>query len=99
MPAGSERSLLASAWLLGTKCVCFVRAYVAFVPQALFAKRGSRKRDAVGGQHVVVVERLASLVASVFDATRFLKNAWRPFRRLFVRRLGFVVALRRKSQP
>ena len=69
------------------------------MPQALFAKRGSRKLDAVGGQHVVVVERLASFVASVFDATRFLKNAWRPFRRLFVRRLGFVVALRRKSQP
>ena len=49
------------------------------MPQALFAKRGSRKLDAVGGQHVVVVERLASFVASLFDATRFLKNAWRPF--------------------
>ena len=48
---------------------------------------------------MIVSERLASFVASVCDATLLLKNAWRPFWRLFERRLGFVVALRRKLQP
>ena len=45
------------------------------------------------------VERLASFVASVCDATRSVKNAWRPLWRPFVRRLVFVVALRKKLQP
>ena len=36
------------------------------------------------------VERLASFVASVCDTTWFLKNAWRPLWRPFVRRLAFV---------
>ena len=68
--------------------------------QALFAKRGSRKLDAVLVDNTwLSVERLASFVASVCDATRFVKNAWRPFWRPFVRRLVFVVALRKKSRP
>ena len=35
-------------------------------------------------------------MASVFDATLFLKNAWRPFWRPSERRLGFVVALEKE---
>ena len=54
----------------------------------------SRKFDAVFMDNTwLSVERLASFVASVCDATRFVKNAWRPLWRPFVRRLVFAVAL------
>ena len=54
--------------------------------QALFAKRGSRKLDAVLVDNTwLSVERLASVVASVCDTTWFFKNAWRPLRRPCVR--------------
>ena len=104
MSAGSGRSFLLALCYYGQSVFALFGHMVPLCPRhglsSVFAGVGkdalscSRKLDAVLVDNTwLSVECLASFVASVCDATRFVKNAWRPLWRPFLRRLVFVVAL------
>ena len=99
MSAGSERSCWLALGSYGQSVFALFGHMVPLCPRHCLPSVVQESLTRLVDNTWLFVERLASFVASVSNATRFLKNAWRPFWRPFLRRLVFVVALGKKSRP